>query len=78
MGAKVIVADMKGKSVWDLDFARPTMFVVGAEGSGVRQEIRNLADEVCAIPMEPGVESLNVAVAGTILLYEAHRQRRLG
>lgn len=77
MGAKVIVADMKGKSLWDLDFARPTMFVVGAEGSGVRQEIRKLADEVCAIPMEPGVESLNVAIAGTILLYEAHRQRRL-
>jgi TrmH family RNA methyltransferase len=78
IGAKVIVADMTGKSLWDLDFSGPTMFVVGSEGSGVRQEIKDLADEICAIPIAPGVESLNVATAGTIFLYEARRQRRSG
>ena len=78
LGTKVIVADMRGKSLWDFDFAIPTMFVVGAEGCGVSQEVKKLADEICAIPIEPGVESLNVAAAGTILLYEARRQRRLG
>jgi len=42
---------------------------LGNEGSGVREELMDLADEVVSIFMAPGVDSLNVAVAGSILLF---------
>ena len=74
-GAKVLVADMRGDSLWGLDLSTPTMIVVGAEGGGISSGVMKLADVVCRVPMVSGVESLNVAIAGTILLYEAARQR---
>ena len=55
------------KSVKEIDkFA----LIMGNEGNGVRKEIANLADKKIYIPMNPVVESLNVAVATSILLYE--------
>ncbi len=47
-----------------------SVLVVGNEGAGVRPELRALATETVAIPMKGPVESLNVGVAGSILLYE--------
>ncbi|MFM8264262.1 MAG: TrmH family RNA methyltransferase [Pirellula sp.] len=75
IGAKVVVADMDGQPVWDLDLRQPTVIVLGAEGRGVSSRTRQMADSICLIPMVAGVESLNVAIVGTILLYEARRQR---
>jgi 23S rRNA (guanosine2251-2'-O)-methyltransferase len=43
--------------------------VLGNEGRGVRQEIRDEADGLLSVPMLGGVDSLNVAVAGAILLF---------
>jgi TrmH family RNA methyltransferase len=51
------------------------LLVLGAECRGVSPKIKDMADHVCSIPMAAGVESLNVAIVGTILLYEARRQR---
>jgi TrmH family RNA methyltransferase len=53
----------------------PTALLLGGEGAGLRPDVLELADEVIAIPMQPPVESLNVAVAAGLLLYEAVRQR---
>ena len=75
LGVRVIVADMRGEPIWSMDLTVPTMFVVGNEGSGVRLQAKRLADAICTIPMASGVESLNVATAGTIILYETMRQR---
>jgi TrmH family RNA methyltransferase len=75
IGAKVVVADMDGQPVWDLDLRQPTVIVLGAEGRGVSSRTRQMADSICLIPMVAGVESLNVGIVGTILLYEARRQR---
>jgi TrmH family RNA methyltransferase len=75
-GARVLVADMRGEPIWSIDLTVPTMFVVGNEGSGVSRKTKLQADTICTIPMGSGVESLNVATAGTILLYETMRQRR--
>jgi TrmH family RNA methyltransferase len=47
--------------------------VVGNEGAGVSEELRALAVQQVAIPLARGAESLNVAVAAGILLYEATR-----
>ena len=55
------------------DFVRHCAIVAGSEGRGVSKELHEIAEEV-AIPTA-GVESLNSAVAASVLLYEAHRQR---
>lgn len=63
------------KSVWDIDFTSPSVIVVGNEHTGVRDTIREIADSFVRIPMAGKMESLNIAVAGAILAYEAARQR---
>jgi TrmH family RNA methyltransferase len=59
----------------DVELARPTAVLVGAEGSGLDSAIVDAADERLTIPMESPVESLNVAVSAALLVYEARRQR---
>ena len=46
---------------------------IGSEGAGLSDEIQNLCDATIYIPMRPGVESLNAAVAGSVLMWERHR-----
>ncbi len=57
------------------DLRGPVALVLGAEGLGLEPAMRDLADEYITIPMRPPVESLNVAVAAAVLVYEACRQR---
>ena len=64
------------KTYWDTDFTRPTLILLGNEGSGLPSELIEIADEQVTIPLSNGVESLNVAVASAILLYEVQRQLR--
>jgi TrmH family RNA methyltransferase len=62
-----------------LDQARltdPSAIFVGSEGAGLPRTVLAQADELIAIPHMPQVESLNAGVAGSIVLYEAARQRR--
>ena len=56
------------------DLASPCAIVLGNEGSGIEQE-QSVQLPAVQIPMAEGIESLNVAMAGAILLYEARRQR---
>lgn len=58
------------------DYTKPTAFLVGNEGSGLRQETAQRASQYIKIPMAGQVESLNAAAAATVLMYEAARQRR--
>lgn len=58
------------------DWTSPCAVVVGPEAGGLTPEEAALADAVVSIPMRPPVESLNVATALAVLLYEAARQRR--
>ncbi|MEA2507989.1 MAG: methyltransferase, TrmH family [Actinomycetota bacterium] len=58
------------------DMTRPMAFVVGNEARGLPEGIEGSVDEVIGIPMPGSAESLNVGVAGSILLFEAVRQRR--
>ena len=57
------------------DFTGPTGILVGNEGNGLRQETAMAAGMRIHIPMAGSVESLNAAVAGAVLMYEAARQR---
>jgi 23S rRNA (guanosine2251-2'-O)-methyltransferase len=71
------VAD-EGSAPWEVDFTSPTALVVGAEGKGVRPLVLRQCDFLVRIPMLGRVASLNVSVAGAVLLYEAVRQRLAG
>lgn len=64
-------------SLYDLDLTQPTAIVVGNEARGLEPQVHELLDRSASIPMAAGVESLNVASAGTLFLFEAVRQRRL-
>jgi TrmH family RNA methyltransferase len=63
------------RSLSEVNLAQPAAFVIGAEGSGLAPEIAAQCDARITIPCPGPVESLNAAVAASILLYEASRQR---
>lgn len=78
-GTTVYAAHLDAKSFYDAhDYRRSTAFLIGNEAKGLREETARCADALLGIPMEGEVESLNAAVASSILLYEAYRQRRNG
>jgi RNA methyltransferase, TrmH family len=62
-------------SYWDVNLAKPTLILLGNEGAGLSDDLAALADLQIKIPMETGVESLNVATAAALMLYEVRRQR---
>lgn len=74
---KVYAAHLKGKESYDLqNLCRSVAFLIGNEGNGLKDETAELADAYIKIPMLGKVESLNAAIAATLLVYEAARQRR--
>ncbi len=60
---------------WEVDWRRPTLILLGNEGAGLSPELGQMADLQVRIPLNSGVESLNVAIAAALMLYEAQRQR---
>ena len=58
------------------DYKKGTAFFIGNEGNGLTDEATALADRKIIIPMMGKLESLNAAVSGAVLMYEAARQRR--
>lgn len=76
-GIMVYAAHLGAEDFYDAyDYRRSTAFLIGNEANGLRDETAGCADALLGIPMEGKVESLNAAVASSILLYEAYRQRR--
>ena len=63
------------RSYTEVDWRKPTALIVGAESRGLSADEIAAADEAIRIPMKGSTESLNVAVAAGIILYEAQRQR---
>ena len=65
-----------GHDLFDTDLRRPALVLIGSEGAGLPASLQEAADERIRIPMSGPVESLNVAVAAAVILFEARRQRR--
>lgn len=74
-----LVADARGgQSLFDArwgDSSQKTIWVFGNEGQGVSEETLRLSDKRLIIPLNPVVESLNVAMAATVCLFEQKRRR---
>ena len=66
----------KGTPLDQGNLAGPLAVFIGSEGSGLPRNVAAKVDETVAIPHTPQVESLNAGVAGSIILYEAARQRK--
>ena len=74
---KTYAAHLSGTENYDrIDYTTASAFLIGNEGNGLSEELADLADELIKIPMEGNLESLNAAIAATILMYEGYRQRR--
>jgi 23S rRNA (guanosine2251-2'-O)-methyltransferase len=82
------IDEIKAKGIWvvgsaddgelyydEVDYRGPTALVVGGEGEGIRRLVREGCDQVVRVPMRGRIASLNAAAAGTVLLFEAQRQR---
>ncbi len=83
------IDDLKRENIWivgieetpdarlytQVDYTMPVAFVVGSELEGLRRLTRDKCDYIVKIPMWGQIPSLNVSVAGSIVLYEAKRQR---
>lgn len=73
----VDMAEKKSKkSIWDENFDSRTALILGGEGKGVSLKVKEACDFTVPIPMENGVESLNVSVSGAIAMYEWKRQQK--
>lgn len=75
-GFQIVAASEKSrKLLYDADFRRPTVLVMGAEDTGISKEVLKLCDEQLAIPLIGHIESLNVSAAAAVMLFEIVRQR---
>jgi TrmH family RNA methyltransferase len=74
-GVQVYLAEMDGLSCWEADFKSPLALIIGGEAEGASESARKLATRPVSIPMAGKTESLNAAVAGSVLMFEVRRQR---
>lgn len=73
-GPRIALVPHAGRPLPDVDLGERATFVLGAEREGLTPEMIQDCDAVASIPLAAGAESLNVAVAGAIALYERRRR----
>lgn len=76
IGMQCVAATEKSNTlVYEADFTKPTVIVMGAEDKGISRDVLNLCDIEAGIPLVGRIESLNVSAAAAVILFEARRQR---
>jgi TrmH family RNA methyltransferase len=76
-GMKTILADIgEGSVLWEVPLRQAIAIIISNEASGPSPAARDLADNIITIPMPGNCESLNAAIAASLLIYEVLRQRR--
>lgn len=76
IGMQCVAATEKSNTlVYEVDFTKPTVVVMGAEDKGISRDVLNLCDAQAGIPLVGRIESLNVSAAAAVILFEARRQR---
>ncbi len=77
-GYRILAANIReAPSFWEINFSEPTAILFGQEGGGLPRSLIQAADGSLAIPMHARVESLNVAMAAGLVVYEALRQKTM-
>jgi len=77
-GFKLITSSLDtDKNFYDVDLKQKVIISVGNEGNGISAEVYNICDLKIKIPMPGGAESLNAAVAASIMMYEVVRQKNI-
>ncbi len=78
-GCAVYAMDARGDAdLYELDLSAPVAFLFGNEAWGLPEEVARLANGTVRVPIQGGAESLNLAAAATVCLFEWARQRREG
>jgi len=75
-GYQIVAAMVSAKArYFDVKFSRPTILIMGQEATGLSSEACSLTDLQVSIPMATMIDSLNVASAASVIIYEAVRQK---
>lgn len=77
VGETVAAVAHGGELLYDLEYLAPTAWLFGSEGGGIAPELLALVRQHVTIPLAAGNESLNVAAATAVCLFEMRRQRRM-
>ena len=70
IGINIIACDMNGKNVFSTKCSGKFGLILGNEGNGINEKMKEIASETISIPMKNNLESLNVAVAGSVIMFE--------
>ncbi len=71
----IIATDLQGNiTPWEINLTQPTIILMGNESQGLSEDLKTLATHQVKIPLLNGVESLNVAIASSLILHERVRQ----
>ena len=73
-GVFIYCADGKGSNFYDFNFKGAVGLVVGSEEKGASFLVKKTCDGICRIPMKNNIDSLNVSVAGAVIMYEILKQ----
>lgn len=73
----IFACDMNGVNVFETAFNGTVALVLGNEGNGLSEYARCNSDKIVSLPMENNFESLNVAVAGSVIMYQVYSKKRL-
>lgn len=76
-GVRVVGIHMEGKPYFEEDLRGDLAFVVGSEDTGISQGMLKRCDSLVRIPMQDGLDSLNVSAAGAVVMYEKQRQDKV-
>jgi TrmH family RNA methyltransferase len=77
-GRRIALVPRGGEALAETDLGGEVVFVLGAEREGLPDDVLGRCDASATIPLAPGAESLNVAMAGTVALYELARRMPAG
>lgn len=74
--AQIFIADMQGENIFlKTDFKKNVGFVIGNEGNGISEQIKNIVANKISIPMENNTESLNATVSASVVMYHIYSQK---
>ncbi|MEG2002283.1 MAG: RNA methyltransferase [Clostridia bacterium] len=77
LDCQILCGDMSGENLFDAEIQSENVAIaVGNEGNGVSENLKNKSNKTVKIPMDNDLESLNVAVSGSVLMYEIKRRNK--